>query len=227
VFILFAAPPEDQLEWNDSGLEGAWRFLNRVYQMVEKRYVLGTTVMPASLHVIPAKAGIQDDADSALERERNSAIKKVTQSFEEGYKFNTAISHLMVFANAIDKYKVDSGNLPKQNLLNGAIETLVLLLSPFAPHMSEELWQMMGKEEPTISHVAWPSFDEGALKTATITIAVQVNGKVRGRIQVAPDLSQEELRKICLADPGVAKYAQESAIKKFIVVPNKLVSIVV
>ena len=221
LFILFAAPPEDQLEWNSDGLEGAWRFLNRVYQMVEKRYST-TAVIPAQ-----DQEQLKTDPDSTLERERNNAIKRVTQSFEDGYKFNTAISHLMVLANAIDKYKIDSGNPAKQHLLNQAIETLVLLLSPFAPHVAEELWQMMGKTDATIVRVAWPSFDENALKTSTLMIAVQVNGRVRAQIQVTPDMSQEELRKICLAHPGVAKYAQEAAVKKFIVVPNKLVSIVV
>jgi len=261
LFILFAAPPEDQLEWNSNGLEGAWRFLNRVYQMVEKRYSmtagaglsssilmsLFSTVIPAPSSVIPAKAGIQNqnDPDSTLERERNIAVKRVTQSFEEGYKFNTAISHLMVLANAIDKYKTKDMSFPnekelsfpnasvgnpdtaKQPLLNQAIETLVLLLSPFAPHMAEEMWQMMGKTDATIARVPWPTFDENALKTSTIIIAVQINGRVRAQIQVTPDMTQEELRKICLADPNVAKYVQAKAIKKFIVVPDKLVSIVV
>ncbi len=221
LFILFAAPPEDQLEWNDSGLEGAWRFLNRVYQIVEKRFA------PDIMAKSPAGTS-QDDADTALERERNSAVKKVTQCFEEGYKFNTAISHLMVLANAVDKYKEDPAHPDQQAHLNQAIETLVLLLAPFAPHVAEEMWRhMMGKSDASVARLPWPSFDEGALKTSTITMAVQVNGKVRGEIHVAPNLSQEELRKICLADPGVAKYALESAVRKFIVVPNKLVSIVV
>jgi leucyl-tRNA synthetase len=219
LFILFAAPPEDQLEWNSDGLEGAWRFLNRVYQMVEKRYVVASDAAK--------RFQTQEDADRDLERERNNAVKKVTQSFEEGYKFNTAISHLMVLANAIDKYKIDPNVLAQQNLLNQAIETLVLLLAPFAPHVAEEMWQMMGKSDATVARVAWPTFDEKALKTSTVVMAVQVNGRVRGQIQVTPDMPQEELRKICLSDPGVAKYAQEGGIKKFIVVPNKLVSIVV
>ena len=103
----------------------------------------------------------------------------------------------------------------------------MLLLAPFAPHVAEEMWQMMGKIDPTIARVAWPSYDEKALKTSTIVMAVQVNGRVRAQIEVAPDMPQEELRKICLADVNVAKYATEAAIKKFIVVPNKLVSIVV
>jgi leucyl-tRNA synthetase len=217
LFILFAAPPEDQLEWNSDGLEGAWRFLNRVYQMVEKRYKSVKSVDINST----------SEPDLTLERERNNAIKRVTQSFEEGYKFNTAISHLMVLANAIDKYKNDVPDILQQSLLNRAIETLVLLLAPFAPHVVEEMWQMMGKSEATIARVAWPTFDEKALKTSTIVMAVQVNGRVRAQIQVAPDMPQEELRKICLADGNVAKYVQEGAVKKFIVVPNKLVSIVV
>jgi len=219
LFILFAAPPEDQLEWNSDGLEGSWRFLNRVYQMVEKRYV---PTSEAAKNLKPLA-----EIDLTLERERNNAIKRVTQSFEEGYKFNTAISHLMVLANAIDKYKFETSTLAQQNLLNQAVETLVLLLAPFAPHVAEEMWQMMGKTEATIARVTWPSFDEGALKTSTIVIAVQINGRVRAQIQITPDMPQDELRKICLSDPNVAKYAQEAAIKKFIVVPNKLVSIVV
>jgi len=219
LFILFAAPPEDQLEWNDSGLEGSWKFLNRVYRMVEDRYYKGNET---------ASPDFNDPENQKLELERNKAIKLVTQSFEEGYKFNTAISHMMVLANAIDKYPYAMSDDPKRRiLLDRSIETLVLLIAPFAPHVAEEMWQMMGKAEHTVARVAWPDFNENALKTSTIVIAVQVNGRVRAQIQVTPDMSQEELRKICLADPGVAKYAQEAAIKKFIVVPNKLVSIVV
>jgi leucyl-tRNA synthetase len=219
LFILFAAPPEDQLEWNDSGLEGSWKFLNRIYRMVEDRYYRGKeTEVPDA----------RDAENQKLELERNKAIKLVTQSFEEGYKFNTAISHLMVLANAIDKYPYAQSDKPDRRLLlNQAIETLVLLLAPFAPHMAEEMWQMMGKSEATISHVAWPTFDENALKTSTIVIAVQVNGRVRAQIEVAPDMPQEDLRKLCLADARVMKYVQDAVIKKFIVVPNKLVSIVV
>ncbi|MBF0512301.1 MAG: leucine--tRNA ligase, partial [Candidatus Omnitrophica bacterium] len=187
LFILFAAPPEDQLEWNSDGLEGAWRFLNRIYQMVEKRFV--RSVSTETSDVKP------DDADSPLEREVHSAIKKVTHSFEEGYKFNTAISHLMVLANAIDKYKVDEKKPHKQNLLNKAIETLVLLLSPFSPHVAEEMWQMMGHQD-SIARQAWPIHDEASLQMKVITMAVQVNGRVRSQIQVAPALSSAELRRI-------------------------------
>ena len=206
LFILFAAPPEDQMEWNGDGLEGAWRFLNRVYQMVEKRYAAGA---------------VQGPLEGALEQERHAAIKKVTWSFEEGYKFNTAISHMMVLANAIDKHKQQG------YVLNQAIETLVLLLSPFVPHVCEEMWQMMGKTDATVSRFPWPAFNEKVLVQGTITLAVQVNGKVRAQIEVVPDTPQEELKAMCLAQSNVAQYLQGQAIKKFIVVPNKIISIVV
>jgi len=215
VFILFAAPPEDQLEWNDSGLEGSWRFLNRVYKMVEGYYQTRTDFRAPP-----------DETSKILERECNLAIKRVTQCFEEGYKFNTAISHMMVLANAIDKYLAISNEM-EDSLSDKAIETLVLLLSPFAPHICEEMWKMMGKPGDTVSRVAWPAFDEAALAQSTVTLAVQVNGKVRGQVQAAPGASQEELRKLCLAEPNVAKYLEGQSIKKFIVVPNKIISIVI
>ncbi len=207
LFILFAAPPEDQLEWNSDGLEGAWKFLNRIYQMIEKRYV---------------KTPAIDGGDQTLERERNSAIKKITQNFEEGLKFNTAISHMMVLANAIDRYKQES-----TKSLNQAIETLVLLLAPFTPHLSEELWQMMGKKDATVSKVNWPSFDEAALKQSEVNYAVQINGKVRGQFIAPVSATQEQLKELCLLDTNVARYLEGATIKKFIVVPNKLVSIVI
>jgi leucyl-tRNA synthetase len=212
VFILFAAPPEDQLEWNSDGLEGAWKFLNRVYQMVEKRYTVGAR------HASP----VQGEADQVLERERHGAIKKVTQSFEEGLKFNTAISHMMVLANAIDKHKPESNTS-----LNQAIETLVLLLAPFAPHMCEELWQMMGKKDATVSKIAWPSFDEAALVQSEVTYAVQINGKVRGEFKAPLEATPDQLKELCMKEPNVAKYLEGATIKKFIVVPKKLVSIVI
>ncbi len=217
LFILFAAPPEDQLEWNSDGLEGSWRFLNRVYQMVEKRYV---------------KEASQEGKDQILERARHSAIKQITQSFEEGYKFNTAISQMMILANAIDKYKHES-----TSTLNQAIETLVLLLGPFAPHMCEELWQMMsarggsafggGQDYSSISRVAWPKFNEAALIQDEITYAIQINGKVRSEVKASVTATQEDLQKLVLADPNVARYLEGATIKKFIVVPKKLVSIVI
>ncbi len=216
MFILFAAPPEDQLEWNPSGLEGNWRFINRVWHAVEARYVKGA-----------AAADALDAQDKKLEFERHGAVKKVTESMEGGFKFNTAISGVMVLMNAVDKYKVEAGNAHQRGLLNRAIETAVLLLGPFIPHAAEELWQMMGKSDRSIAHVAWPAYDEAALKTDTVRIAAQVNGKVRAEFEVPVDAEEAYLRPIVLAHEGVRRHVAGKEIKKFIVVKNKLVSIVV
>jgi leucyl-tRNA synthetase len=216
MFILFAAPPEDQLEWNPAGLEGNWRFLNRIWNVVEARYSRSA-----------ASAGALDAEDKKLELERNAAVKKVTESMDGGFKFNTAISAVMVLMNAVDKYQAPAGNALKQALLNKAIETAVLLLAPFVPHLAEELWQMMGKADRSVAFVPWPAFDEKALVTDTVKIAAQVNGKVRGEFEVPRDADESVLRPIVLADEGVQRHIAGKEIKKFIVIKNKLVSIVV
>ena len=210
MFILFAAPPEDQLEWNPAGLEGNWRFLNRVWNAVETRYARGAL-----------EAGVMDAEDKKLEFERHAAVKKVTESMEGGFKFNTAISAVMVLMNAVDKYQA------KPALLNKALETAVLLLAPFVPHVAEEMWQVMGKADKSVAFVPWPVYSEDALKTDTVKIAAQVNGKVRGEFEVPRDADEAVLRPIVLADEGVLRHIAGKDIKKFIVIKNKLVSIVV
>jgi leucyl-tRNA synthetase len=216
MFILFAAPPEDQLEWNPAGLEGNWRFINRVWNTVENRYVKGAVA-----------TGAMDAEDKKLELERNAAVKKVTESMEGGFKFNTALSAVMVLMNAVDKYQAPAGNAIKQALLNKAIETAVLLLGPFVPHAAEELWQMMGKADASIAFVPWPTYSEDALKTDTVRIVAQVNGKVRAEFDVPRDADEAYLRPIVLADEGVQRHIAGKDVKKFIVVKNKLVSLVV
>jgi len=216
LFILFAAPPEDQLEWNSDGLEGAWKFLNRIYQMVEKRYDKN----------VQASQQTANEAGKDLERARNLAIKQISGSFEEGYKFNTAISQTMILANAIDKYN-STENQPSASLQNLAIETLVLVLAPFVPHLCEELWQMMGKSQESVSKVSWPKFDALALKQDQVTYAVQINGKIRGEFVAPVSATKEQLEQLCLAEANVARYVQGATIKKLIVVPLKLVSIVI
>ncbi len=218
LFILFAAPPEDQLEWNDSAIDGAWKFLNRIYSLIDERYDSKIT----------ATVAVSDADDKNLEFARNKAVKHIEASFSEGYKFNTAISHIMILANSIDKYRCAKGALPaKQALLNTALETLVLLLSPFAPHLCEELWENMGKKDTSVSRVAWPTFDEGALKLDSVTMVVQVNGKIRSKYDVETESSEEKLRSLVNTDEKLKTYLQGKEIKKFIIVPNKLISIVV
>ncbi len=222
LFILFAAPPEDQLEWNASGLEGSWKFLNRVFRMVEDRFDVSV-----GAGFKPSPTGDFEKSEKTLEFERNKAIKLVEQSFEQGHKFNTAISHLMVLSNAIDKYPTPtSGETARQAVLNQSIETLILLLSPFAPHMTEELWEKMGRKQ-SIAKAVWPTYSEKALQQDSVTIVAQINGKVRGQFEVAVNASEADLRALILSDERVKSYVDGKEIKKFIVIPNKLVSIVV
>ncbi len=218
LFILFAAPPEDQLEWNDSAIEGSWKFLSRVWNVVENRF------RPSSLTTAVDQ---WDEDDRDLERERHTTIKKVTEDMTEGFKFNTAISQLMIFLNRIDRYQVDEHRPYQQTLFNEALKTLIILLAPLTPHLCEELWQKMQGREESISRVAWPTYNERYLRKDKILIVVQVNGKLRGKFEFPPDASEEQLKQVILSDPSVQRYLNGGAIKKFIVVPNKLVSIVV
>ncbi len=215
LFILFAAPPEDQLEWNDNAIEGSWKFLNRVYNLVDHKYLIGS----------PHQSSPLNELDKELERERNLAIKKVTEYFEQGFKFNTAISAMMVLVNKIEKYS--SLSTAKLNVQNQAIKTLVELLAPFTPHLCEELWERMGESQEGISHTAWPAFDTRALQQDIVSIVVQVNGKLRGKFDCPVNCEESKLKEIILADEKIRAHLDAKEIKKFIVVPNKLVNIVI
>jgi len=218
MFVLFAAPPEDQLEWNDNAIEGSWRFLNRICLLSEKFDAeLGIDLNAADL----------DDEDKDIERERNAAIKKVTQDLTN-YKFNTAISTMMILMNKMDKYvpKIKDSD-SKKILLNKVIQTFIQLLSPLAPHLCEELWQMSGNEYKSIIDAGWPTYDEAALKQDQIQVVIQVNGKLRARLMVAADSDQGAVKALALADPSIQKFTDGKEMKKFIYVPGKLANIVV
>ncbi len=215
--ILFAAPPEDQLEWNDHAVDGSWKFLNRVDHLVEKRYVPA----PGS-----SRAEEMDRQDKELERERHAAIKKVTEDMSEGYKFNTAISGIMILVNAIDAYQTPKGSTAKQRILNKAIETVILLLSPFTPHLCEELWQKMGQGCESIVRVPWPSYDEEALKQDLIQIVVQVNGKLRGKFALSSRSSEEQIKEAVLKDAKIQQFLDGKPMRRFVYIPGKLANIV-
>ncbi|VAW19267.1 Leucyl-tRNA synthetase, partial [hydrothermal vent metagenome] len=218
LFILFAAPPQDQLEWNEKGIEGSWRFLNRVWNLVENRYVAQEDNVDKNQ---------MDEDDLELERERHATIKKLTADLSKDYKFNTAISSMMILMNKIDKYKFESDQQVKQVILNRSAQTMVFLLAPFAPHMCEELYQLLGGEKKSISQDQWPTYDEDILKQDVVQIIVQVNGKLRAKCDVAADSSQEQIKEIALADDRVQSFVAGKEIKKFIYIPGKLANIVV
>ena len=168
-----------------------------------------------------------DEEDRDLERERNIAIKKITDELSGALKLNTIVSTLMILMNKIDKYKVEEGNHLKQALLNCATKDLVKLLAPLTPHVAEEMWQMMGQKDASISFAGWPTVDENALKQNIVQVVVQVNGKLRGKFDLSPDSTEEQIKALALADPKILEFMGGKPIKKVIYVPGKLVNFVV
>ncbi|GAB7386610.1 leucine--tRNA ligase [Bacillaceae bacterium] len=212
LFILFAAPPERDLDWTDSGVEGSFRFLGRVWRMVEAN---------RSLFANRPAAHPDDAASKELYRAMQATIKKVTEDVGERYNFNTAISAIMELVNKIYAYPEDAD----RGTLADAIEKVIILLAPFAPHITEELWQQIGHTS-SVHEQSWPSYDESAFVLDEVEIAVQVNGKVRDRIVVPAGAGKEEIEKIVLASPRVQEHLGGKTVRKVIVVPGRLVNIV-
>ena len=220
LFILFAAPPEKDLEWSEQGVEGAYRFLNRVWRIVsDSAPNINTVEMPT-----PGTIANLNTPARQMRLKTHSAIKKVTEDVRERFNFNTAISAIMELSNAINSYR----DLPEANLsvLKEAIESLLLLLNPFSPHLCEELWHNCGHEE-SICLQEWPKYDPEALIKDEIEIAIQISGKVREHILVPANSSRDEMEKLALANQKVQELTQGRQIIKVVVVPGRLVNIVV
>jgi leucyl-tRNA synthetase len=220
-FCLFAAPPERDLEWSEQGVEGGYRFLNRVWR-------LAAGLMDKIKEAPSFDGGIDtlDDTVRPLFQKTHQTIHKVTRDIEDRFHFNTAISAVMELFNSmssIDIEKVSDDRLPVIRL---AMESLTLLLSPIVPHFAEELWAELGHESSVLL-APWPQYREDALIKEELQIVIQVNGKLRSRFQVAADTDEETIKDLALSDVRVQKFIDPQGIKKIIVVKNKLVNIVV
>ncbi|ABA24533.1 leucyl-tRNA synthetase [Trichormus variabilis ATCC 29413] len=213
MFILFKAPPEKDLEWDEADVEGQFRFLNRVWRLVTDYVASG--VNPKN------KSGELSKSEKDLRRAIHSAIQSVTEDLEDEYQFNTAISELMKLSNAL----TDANGKDSRVYAEG-IHTLVVLLAPFAPHIAEELWQLLGNSE-SVHTQTWPAFDPAALVADEITLVIQVNGKKRADIQVPSQADKAELEKYARESEVVQRHLEGKEIKKVIVVPGKLVNFVV
>ncbi|WP_088188499.1 leucine--tRNA ligase [Desulfosporosinus sp. FKA] len=226
LFILFAAPPERDLEWSDQGVEGCYRFLNRIWRLVAQyeSIIKETRKVPASKADLEKEWANLDSAGKEMRRQTHLAIQRVTVDVGTRYNFNTAISTIMEWVNALYLYKEQ----PTANPLVGreAIEGILLLLAPFAPHITEELWQGIGHTN-SVHEQPWPEVDEKALVQDEVTVVLQVNGKVRDRIQVPAEISAAELEKIVVSQPKVVEWTQGKTVVKVITVPGKLVNLVV
>ena len=219
LFILFAAPPERELEWSDQGVEGSFRFLNRIWRIV-------ANFMPQlEQKVTSYDAASLTEADKELRRILHSSIKKVTSDIETRFNFNTAISTMMELVNALYAYK-DAKQEPNAGLVYEAIVDLIKMLSPFVPHITEELWRGAIDANTSVHDQAWPEYSEEAMKVDNVEIVLQVNGKVRGRLTVPAAATKEELEQIALADANVQAHIGGATVRKVICVPGRLVNIV-
>jgi len=220
LFSLFAAPPERDLDWSNKGVEGASRFLNRIYRFVQHNKEL--------LTVAPDQLGPDlDEKSRMLHRKTHQTIRKVTRDLENDFHFNTAISAVMELVNLIFSHvSEESEHKIKPAVIKEAVNATLLLLSPMTPHICSELWEAVGHAEG-IEKQAWPAFNPESAKEEEITIVLQVNGKVRSRLLVSPETGEEELRQLTLQDEKVQKFVGSNSIRKVIVVPKKLVNVVV
>jgi len=217
LFSMFAAPPEQSLEWNEAGVEGMARFLRRFW-----REVVTHVAQPDHPEVDPSAL---DAAQKTLRRQVHETIAKVGDDIGRRHSFNTAIAALMELLNHVSKF--DDMSEQGRAVRHEALQAMVLLLDPFTPHASHALWQALGHRETLIEDVRWPQADPAALTRDLVTLAVQVNGKLRGTIEIAPGAPREEVERAALAEPGVAKFLGGQAPRKLIVVPGKIVNIVV
>ena len=214
MFILFKAPPEKDLEWDDADVEGQYRFLNRVWRLVTEFAGQNVPRQPLDTANLAKK-------EKDLRRAIHTAIKEVSEDLRDEYQFNTAVSELMKLSNALNDADCQDSPVYREG-----VETLVKLMAPFAPHITEELWQMLGYSD-SVHQQSWCELDETALVLDEITLVIQVNGKVRGNLQVPADADKATLERLARESEAAQRYLADKEVKKVIVVPKRLVNFVV
>jgi leucyl-tRNA synthetase len=221
LFCLFASPPEKDLEWSEQGVEGSFRFLHRVWRLVED----WEGVLKSAQR--PPKGGDLTEDLKAFRRKTHGTIKKVTEDIENRFHFNTAISAVMELVNFLYSLEPQRKDPSPQTaaLMREAVETVVVLLSPFVPHVCAELWEALGHKE-SLFRVSWPKWDEEAVQDEEVLMVIQVNGKLRSRITVGAHASEEEIRAAVMGQERMKEILRGQKVKKFVLVPKKLVNLV-
>jgi leucyl-tRNA synthetase len=233
LYVMFVAPPEKEVEWSDSGLEGSFRFLVRVWRIVDH--------WADAVRGVPLRLDHDfNDAERALRRKAHDTIRRVTVDIEERMHLNTAVSSLMELVNALYAFSETTGRgAPSRHdppaakderpqaiaVVKETLDALVSMISPFAPHMGEELWERLG-HAGGLQKAAWPSFDAQVAKAEEVVVPVQINGKVRARITASAEASEAQLRELALADSGVQQHLAGKEVRKVFVAKGPLVSVV-
>lgn len=218
LFTMFAAPPEQSLEWSDEGVKGAYRFLRRLWDCVQDHLITGA--LPGEV----ADVGSLSAAQKAFRKQVYDTVAKVSDDVGRRYTFNTAIAAVMELVNATTRFEVNDES--DRRLVQEALEKIVLMLAPITPHICHRLWQVLGHEDIVID-VPWPQVDEGARVADSVTLVVQVNGKLRARIELPADASKDMAQDKALGDENVQRFIDGKDIRKVIVIPGKLVNVVV
>jgi leucyl-tRNA synthetase len=217
LFSLFAAPPEKDLDWNDQGVDGSFRFLSRIWKLVHDRLELIRSAGPLD----PASLSAEE---RTLRRAVHKTIRKVTEDLDERFHFNTAIAAVMELLNILQPVELATPQFAA--VMKEALQSVILLMSPLVPHITEELWQRMGNSQQ-LSHALWPVYDPDAIVDEELLVVVQVNGKLRSKLTVAAATGEEELKALALCDEKVAPFIAGQTVRKVICVKGKLVNIVV
>jgi len=220
LYTLFISPPEKDAEWNDRGVEGAWRFLNRVWRLVETS---GRRLQATGFR--PQASGNNCDETVKLKQKTHLTIKKVTEDMEGAFHFNTAISAIMELVNETHDYiNLEPGTWNLE--IKEAIQSIVILLAPFVPHVAEEMWEKLGNRD-SVFKARWPEYDKNALRQDTVELPVQINGKLRSKIEAPSSASEDDIRKLILEDAVINKWIEGKPLKKIIIVKGKLVNVVI
>ncbi|MFA9395334.1 MAG: leucine--tRNA ligase [Halodesulfovibrio sp.] len=222
LFCLFAAPPERDFEWSETGIDGSYRFVNRIWRLIEELEGELITVAPCS--------STADDCTSkeakGIRLKEHETVKKAGDDIEQRFQFNTAISAVMELVNELYLAKdALKGDEKGRKVLSSAISTVINLMSPFTPHLCEEIWEQLGHKERLV-HALWPTYSEEAMVKDVLTVVVQVNGKVRARLEVPASAGKDEVEELAKNDVNVQKHVEGKTIRKVIVIPGKLVNIV-
>jgi leucyl-tRNA synthetase len=219
LFVMFAAPPDQSLEWSEQGVQGSFRFLNRIWNLTQEHVDIG----------IPEKLEFDNNNKEALSLriKTHQTLNKVKDDYERRHAFNTAIASVMELSNKIPKqFIANNSSLSERSAAHEAIMNIIIMLAPITPHLSQHLWWELGKDTPIIDHI-WPEADPGLLIEETVEIAVQINGKLRATVNLDPNADQKTFENKALADINIQKYLEDKEIKKIIFVPGRLINIVI